>query len=552
MQHLSITPLKGLTVNTMTNPVPADAVFLKNDVKLEPLVCKFLAWPHLISPAQLAMNVTYRLLPLLESFAGNPSVHVAANKDPQMFGGPFVCLTEEDVSAVRAIIEETRVGCKDLIALAEALRGLDATLQGNATGFSLGEYYAQLPEALRGLVEVLYDINSRPNIRIFEDFLYHDDIAAHTHEIMLSPMGEAERTFFMSTPRLGAPDSLSFKMKFSDKRLDALSSMRSTPGSFDAIRKLFDVSEEDLPAFRNFFTTTAPRSAGTQAYAGEGVRIRYFGHACVLVQTDEISILFDPVVALEQKDDGRLTLHDLPEHIDYVVLTHCHQDHLCPEILIQLRHRVGRVLVPSNNSGSIADPSMKLIMRELGFERVDMMNAFDSVALPNGELLSFPFTGEHSDLNIFSKHSILLTLKGRKFMFLVDSDGRDEVLYQRLMRRFGSIDAVFLGMECDGAPLTWLYEPLLTKPINRRNNESRRLSGADSARAWNVMKELNAPKAYVYAMGQEPWMRYLMGLEYTPDSIQLIESNKFLEQCASEGIEAERFFGSREMLFDAA
>ncbi len=538
-------------MNDMTTQASIDAVFLKNDVKLEPLVCKFLAWPHLISPAQLAMNITYRLLPLLESFADNPGVHISANKDPQMFGGPFVCLNEADVDAVRAIIEETKVSCKDLVALAEALRGLDATLLGNATGFSLGDYYATLPEPLRGLVEVLYDINNRPNIRIFEDLLYDDAMTGHTHEILLSPVGEGDRTFFMSTPRLGSPDSVSFKMKFSDPRLDTLSAMRTAPGSFDAIRKLFDVPEEDVPAFRNMFTTTPPKSAGTQVYQGEGVRIRYFGHACVLVQTDEVSILFDPVVALEQIDDGRFTLHDLPEHIDYVVLTHCHQDHLCPEILLQLRHRVGRVLVPSNNSGSIVDPSMKLIMRELGFEHVDMMNAFDSIELPHGELLSFPFTGEHSDLDIYSKHSILLTLKGRKFMFLIDSDGRDEVMYQRLMRRFGKIDAVFLGMECDGAPLTWLYEPLLTKPINRRNNESRRLSGADSARAWNVMKELNAPQAYVYAMGQEPWMRYLMGLEYTPDSIQLIESNKFLKQCESEGIHAERFFGSREMEFFA-
>lgn len=524
-----------------------DLVFLKPEIKLEPLVCKFYAWPHLVSPAQLAMNITYRLLPLLESFAANPNVHVAANEDPAMFGGPFVCLTEADVARVREIIDETRVGCADLIKLAQDLKSLDANLQANASGFSLSDYYANLPESLRGLVEVLYDINQRPSVRIFESFLYQDDVASQAHEILMTPVAEGDRHFFMSTPRLGSPDSLSFKMKFSDKRLDRLSHMRTRAASFGDISRLMEVQEDDLPVFRNFFTSTPPQANGAQEYAGDGVRVRYFGHACVLVQTADVCVLFDPMLALEQKGDGRLTFNDLPEHIDYVVLTHCHQDHLCPEMLIQLRHRVGRVIVPASNSGCITDPSMKLIMRELGYERIETLEPFDSVDIPGGDMLSFPFTGEHSDLNIYSKQSILLQLKGRKFMFLVDSDGRDEALYQRLMRRFSAVDAVFLGMECDGAPLTWLYEPLLTKAINRRNNESRRLSGADCARAWNVMKEIDAPQAFIYAMGQEPWLRYLMGLEYNPDSVQLIESNQFIEKCQQSGIDAERLFLCREL-----
>ena len=64
--------------------------------------------------------------------------------------------------------------------------------------------------------------------------------------------------------------------------------------------------------------------------------------------------------------------------------------------------------------------------------------------------------------------------------------------------------------------------PLLTGPISRRNDELRRLSGADCERAWRlIVEELKRRSVYIFAMGQEPWMRYLMGLEYQPDSVQL-------------------------------
>jgi len=160
-----------------------------------------------------------------------------------------------------------------------------------------------------------------------------------------------------------------------------------------------------------------------------------------------------------------------------------------------------------------------------------------------------PFTGEHGDLDIQSKSAFSLRIKGRHFLFLADSDGRDRKLYQRIMNRIGPVDVVFLGMECHGAPLTWLYEPILSKGVNRRHNESRRLSGADSKHAWDIIREVKPSKVYVYAMGQEPWLKYLMGLEYQQDAIQLIESNKLIAMCHENYIGGERLFGTRELIF---
>ena len=57
---------------------PATQAFLKPDVKIELLVGRWFAWPHLISPVQHAMNIAFRHLPLMQSFVANPQVHVAA------------------------------------------------------------------------------------------------------------------------------------------------------------------------------------------------------------------------------------------------------------------------------------------------------------------------------------------------------------------------------------------------------------------------------------------------------------------------------------------
>jgi L-ascorbate metabolism protein UlaG (beta-lactamase superfamily) len=286
-------------------------------------------------------------------------------------------------------------------------------------------------------------------------------------------------------------------------------------------------------------------------YRGEGVRLRYFGHACVLIESGDTTILLDPVHAWDVgKGDGRFTFNDLPPRIDYVVLSHNHQDHCVPEVLLQLRHRVNHVIAPANNSGSITDPSLKLLLRQLGFSSVLTVDAFDEVRFADGRIISLPFPGEHVDLDIHSRHGIYIEIRTRRFTFLVDSDVQDPVLFERITRRIDKrVDALFLGMECHGAPLSWLYGPMLTRPIARRDDESRRLSSLDSARAWQVLQRFAAARAFVYAMGQEPWMKYMMGLQYTPESIQLREIASFLERCREAGIPAEQLYLRRELEF---
>ncbi|HEX4098712.1 MAG TPA: hypothetical protein VHX64_18435, partial [Caulobacteraceae bacterium] len=128
----------------------------------------------------------------------------------------------------------------------------------------------------------------------------------------------------------------------------------------------------------------------------------------------------------------------------------------------------------------------------------------------------------------------------------IDSDAIDPDVYDRLSPLLGGLDLMFIGMECNGAPLSWLYEPLATTTITKRNDSSRRLSGANCARAWRLTEAIRPCRAYVYAMGQEPWVRFFMGLAYHPDSVQLLESDAFVARCKGAGIPAERLYERME------
>jgi hypothetical protein len=63
-----------------------------------------------------------------------------------------------------------------------------------------------------------------------------------------------------------------------------------------------------------------------------------------------------------------------------------------------------------------------------------------------------------------------------------------------------------------------------------------------------MVERLKCKEVYVYAMGQEPWLKHVMGIRYTEKSNPIIESNRLVETCRARGIKAERLFGEREIL----
>jgi len=525
--------------NIQTRGVLEGEAYLRSGVKLEPLVDRWYAWPHQLAPAQQALNLAFRHLPTVRSFIAAPSVHAAAAADPTMYGGPFLDLPVDAVGAAETYLNTTLARRSKALAFATAFRAFDTVLQ-SANGFSLDELRLQAPEQLRGLIELAYDLNHHPKMRLLEEMFEEDDMGhAGAQEIFLHHQPDVERPFFLSTPRLGVGvDGMFVKGPFGSAVMNTLCASRQSAVN---LKELAAEGGWDATALAGFFSEERPGFA--ERYSGTGVRIRYFGHACLLIETGRVAILIDPTVANEANGTlPHLKIEDLPRQIDILFISHGHQDHFHPELLMQLRQRVGMVIIPPHNHGEPADPSLIRMLRNLGYRAIKTLEPLESFDLLDGSITALPFSGEHCDLDVHSKHCALVELRGRRIGVFVDSDAIDIDVYRRLSPRLRDLDVLFVGMECFGAPLSWLYGPLVSTPIPKRVDSSRRLSGANCSRARALVDLLRPNQVFVYAMGQEPWMRYLMGMNYTDDSIQISESSEFLRWCRSEAISADRLY----------
>jgi hypothetical protein len=184
----------------------------------------------------------------------------------------------------------------------------------------------------------------------------------------------------------------------------------------------------------------------------------------------------------------------------------------------------------------------------VGFRNVWELDELERVEIPGGHIMGCPFLGEHGDLNVRTKLSYYVSLHGKSIFAVADSNNLESRLYQYLHEIVGEADVLFVGMECDGAPLSWLYGPLFTKPISRKNDQSRRFDGSTCDKGMAIVNVLKPKQVYVYAMGQEPWCSFLTSIRYTEDSRPIVESNRLVTECLSRGIMAERLYGCKNIL----
>jgi L-ascorbate metabolism protein UlaG (beta-lactamase superfamily) len=519
-------------------------------VQAEPLIDHWYAWTYLIPPATAARNLTGRYVRIMESYAAAPAVHAAAVKNPKMLGGPFVDYGGKRVDEVGDLLHTMLARRAYLVDLSKALDELDEMLQSRANGESLSGLYPLVPARLRGYVELMYDLNDHPSYRFIEPLLYRSDYyRTDGQSVMLSHTGGDDRPFILSTPRLPGPGLYELNMPFTSDTLDALFASKLEPVRFEEIAERCGVPKDAEQSFAAYFTNEAPPRY--PRYEGPGVRWRYFGHACILLETRAVSMLFDPVLSYTYESSiSRYTYDDLPDRIDYVLITHNHQDHVLIETLLQLRHKIGTIIVPRGGAGSLADPSLKLTLETIGFDHVVELGELQTIQVETGSFTGLPFFGEHADLNIQTKLAYLVELGGHRLMFAADSCNIEPELYRHLRRHVGDVHALFVGMECDGAPGSWIYGALRSRRLERAHDESRRLNGSDYSQAIEIVNALGCREVFVYAMGQEPWLNHVMSLKYTPESKPMVQSNQLLDACRQRGILAERLFGEREMLLD--
>jgi L-ascorbate metabolism protein UlaG (beta-lactamase superfamily) len=527
-------------------------MYLKPNVVFEPLFDRWYAWSHLISPATAALNIVDRHLTIMGSYVAAPEMHAQAVLNPKMKGGPFMDLNGDRREEVKGLIESTLRNQHRSIQLAKAIKELDKLLTAEANGFGMENIYRKIPDILKGYVELYYDRNNNAGFRFFESLLYKSEFSNPSSQSMAFWITNNDhRPFCLSTPRLDSPDVLHLEIPFSHSGIDELAKMKRTPKPLSYIKSILGLNASSSEAlFESFFTETSPPAY--DKYTGDKIRMRYFGHACILVETKDVSILVDPLISYYgyHSDIEHFSDFDLPDVIDYVLITHNHQDHILFETLLQLRHRIKNIIVPRTSSGKLEDPDLKLMFNSIGFNNVIAIDEMSTINFEDVNITGLPFTGEHSDLNILTKSCYLVKVGEFKLLFLADSRIVEPMLYQHIYNQIGSVDVLFLGMECDGAPLSWLYGPLMPKKLSREQDGSRRLSGSDCEKGMALVDIFKPKEVYVYAMGMEPWLEFISSIKYTDQSNPIVQSNKLIETCRSQGMVAERLFGEKELLYE--
>jgi L-ascorbate metabolism protein UlaG (beta-lactamase superfamily) len=484
----------------------------------------------------------------MTSYLKNPDVHRRAALDPTLIGGRFVNIPKERQVEIEALIDETKRKQHAFLELAQAVVSLYDLLDAEAKGQSLEPYYSQVPEVLKGYVELLYDYYNHPIVRFLEPLLYRKYSTDQFQSLRLfQPARDDSRRFFLNTPHLMEEGEVGWNIHFADPAVDRLFSLHSRPRPLREIGEIMGISGEQLERLLPLLSDTpAPTPS---PWTGSIPRIRYFGHACVLVEWNGVTIMTDPWVGVMPREGGmeRLSYDDLPEHIDFALITHGHHDHFVCETLLRLRHRMGTLVVPRSFGLFFADVSLKLAAESIGFKNVVELDSLGSIPLPNGEIVAVPFFGEHADL-AHAKSGYVVRCGQEKILFAADSNCVEPQLYENVRRIIGDIQTVFLGMECEGAPLSWLYGALLPAKVNHAHDKTRRTKGSDSRAAMALLKAVNAQRVYIYALGSEPWLNYSMGLGLSAESPQLQEATKVLSAARQMGLlDAQRPFGSLEI-----
>ena len=518
----------------------------------EPLVSNWTAWPSVIAPVPAGFHLSEYQIPALQSFVENPALHAQACRSPELAGGPFVNIEVERVEEVKALLGEMQIQMAHNIRMARDLREFQNWLIEHARGESLEPYYGRIPASLRGYVELVYDYYHRASVRVLEGLLYESDYYLPTlHSLRLfSLRNDRARPYFLNTPRLLQEAQISCNMPFDDVRVDRLFELSLKPSTLAEVRELLSLDQSSDKALLPLLSSHEIMPPAR--WAEDSVRVKYFGHACVLFERRGVSILTDPFVPVRTLEGGieRHTYDDLPARIDYALVTHGHQDHFSLESLLRLRHRIECLIVPHASGMLYGDVSLKLLAKRLGFRNVIEMDVFESIPLEDGEIIAIPFLGEHSDI-AHSKAAYVIRAGCRQILVAADADCLDINIYRNVRAALGPVDTVFIGLESVGATLSFAYGSLLPQKPSRTQEQTRRQHGCNAERALEILDVLDADHLYNYAMGLEPWMYYILGFDLDETSPQLQESEILLSKLRSRGFAAaERLYGKREFYLD--
>src|SRR5262245_59355956 len=94
---------------------------LSDSTVVEPLVNRWSAWSHLISPVPGSLHLLHYQIKLLRSYLKDPNVHVNACRDAKLRSGTLVDIPAERASEVEDFLSNTEIQAVENIKLAKAI-----------------------------------------------------------------------------------------------------------------------------------------------------------------------------------------------------------------------------------------------------------------------------------------------------------------------------------------------------------------------------------------------------------------------------------------------
>lgn len=205
-------------------------------------------------------------------------------------------------------------------------------------------------------------------------------------------------------------------------------------------------------------TVAFDRAVWDKVPAGE-VAVCWFGHSCVLIKLDGVTFLTDPVFGERASTftfagpkrfvvTERVTVDQLP-HIEALLLSHDHYDHLCYETISQLiaQRKVGRAIAALGVGAHLErwgmDPAA---ITELAWWEEVVVGPVKLTFAPTRH-----FTGRGLT-NRFSTLWGSFVLEGRKRLYFGADSGTSKT-FKELGDRFGRFDLAML--ECGAYSEYW-------------------------------------------------------------------------------------------------
>lgn len=195
-------------------------------------------------------------------------------------------------------------------------------------------------------------------------------------------------------------------------------------------------------------------------YHSKTPSIIWFGHSSYLIHIDGVNILVDPVLSGHASPVSFVTrafagsdlykAADMPDSIDYLIITHNHYDHLDLDTIKVLAPRVRRVILPSG----VREDLERIPIPADAITELDWWETTELT--PGSSITATParhFSGRGLRRNGSLWSSYVLNFGG--YTLFIGGDSGYDTHFKEIGNRFGPFDIALL--ECGQYDMMWPY-----------------------------------------------------------------------------------------------